>query len=208
MRDLAIVLADQDARAVVTALITKRWQSLGIRALSFDPELDITRDAAGKDSGCYFRGAALLSPRRKTHRHGLVILDEQWGGTPGWQAIEESVSRELKQEWGDDAEIVVIAPELEVWAFVQSEHIERALRWPEKNGPLRAWLEARDAWPASSAEPPDPKSALEKCAAQGRVRITPRWFEDFAGGSVGLTRCTDRSFQRLVAALRRWFPAG
>ena len=205
MRDLAIVLAEEDTNAVLSTLLTKRGPSLGIRPLDFDPAQDITRDAAGKDSGCYLRGASLLGPRRKTHRHGLVILDEQWAGSPGWQAIEAKLSQELAQEWGDQAEVVAIAPETEVWAFIQSEHLPKSLRWPEENGRLQTWLEERGAWPSGHAKPPDPKNALALLSREGGVRITPRWFEGLAG-SVGLTKCTDRAFLKFVATLRRWFP--
>jgi hypothetical protein len=173
--------------AVLTALLVRRWHSLGIRPLEFDPQQDITREAAGKDSGCFLRGASLLGPRKKTHRHGMVILDEQWGGSPGWRAIEDKVSSELEAEWGDQAEVIVVAPELEVWAFVQSDHLQRALAWPQRNGALRQWLERRGAWPADCPKPPSPKEALQQCARQGKVRITPRWFEEYAGGSVSLT---------------------
>jgi hypothetical protein len=206
VRDLAIVIADQEIRAVVTALLRRRWHSLGIRPLDFDPQEDALVEA-GRDSGCYLRGAALLAPRRKTHLHGLILLDEKWGGTPGREAIERKMTEELlKDGWDADAAVVVLSPELEIWAFVQSDHLARSLRWPELNGPIRDWLGARGEWPDGMPKPPCPKEALHKCARQGAVRITPHWFEDFAGGQVGLTSCTDRSFLRFRDVLRRWFP--
>jgi len=130
------------------------------------------------------------------------------GRHPGWRSIEKKVSDELAPVWGDDAEVIVIAPELEVWAFVASDHLATALRWPDKSGPLREWLARRDAWPAERAKPPDPKAALADCARQGHVRINPQWFGEFAGSPVGLSKCIDRAFLKLGAALRRWFPAG
>jgi hypothetical protein len=207
LRDLAVVLPDQDIGAVLTALLGRRHHALGLRALSFDPGQDVIREAAGNDSGCYLRGASLLAPRRKTHRHGLVILDEQWGGSPGRESIEKKVSEELARDWGSDAAVVVISPELENWVFVRSDHLPRALRWPERLGAPRTWLKEHGAWPENLPKPVDPKEALHLCAKQGGVRITPRWFEELAGSPIGLSSCTDPAFCKLVDTLQRWFPA-
>ena len=71
-------------------------------------------------------------------------------------------SEQLGCEWlGNRAEVIVLEPELEIWAFVPSPQLERCLCWSQSTR-LRDWFEKQGMWPQGHPKPARPKEALER----------------------------------------------
>jgi len=67
------------------------------------------------DPGLYTRANEFLQPYASTHRHAVVIVDAEWDGSPGEEAILKRMSEHLNNAgWAEGKGCaVVIAPELE-----------------------------------------------------------------------------------------------
>lgn len=197
MKDLVVLVADTDLQQVVSELLTRRTAALGIRP----PTFDAVR-ASNRDHECWQRGGKILSGYLTTHRHALVVFDAAFEGASGAERLRTDVQAQL-QAWEDRAAVVVVEPELEVWAFsARLTHLEQALGWDP--GTLRAALRA-EGWWGDEAKPDDPKGALQWAARQRRTTLNPRWFERLAA-QVSTQGCTDEAFRAFTDAVTRWFP--
>lgn len=78
--------------------------------------------------------------------------------------MRTEIAARLEQNgWQGRSEVVVIDPELEVWLWQHSPHVESALAFPA--GSLRAHLQQTGAWPAGPPKPTAPKEAIQaKCS--------------------------------------------
>ncbi len=77
--------------------------------------------------------------------------------------LERTVGERLHTSgWSDRGAVVVLDPELEVWVWSDSPHVDRALGWHGRTPPLRDWLSERGLWDAGAPKPGDPKRAVEE----------------------------------------------
>lgn len=199
--DLIVLVPDKDTEETLKAVLV-RTESLRIRRIRFG-----TLVHPYKDSGCFSTGVELLRTQLSTWAHGLVVFDRAWEGAPSTNPadLEHKVQGELdlmRPGWG---RCFVIDPELEIWLFSDSPHVDEALGWSGRSPSLREWLRQRGQWPEGSLKPPDPERAFRE--AMYKVRI-PAAASVFAGVArrVSLTRCQDRAFRGLVHQLQAWFP--
>lgn len=199
MKDLVCLAADKNIEAAVSGLLT-RPEALGIR--------DVTHDVVvhpRRDPGCYHEAHVFLRSFRGGYGHALVVFDRAWEGAPSQDAalLESSMRERLAADgWAD---VVVIEPELEVWVWSDSPHVDECLGWRGRNPDLRSWLRERALWPAGSIKPPDPKAAVEEALAAVRVPRSSSVYRNLAR-RVSVQRCSDPSFDRFRARLRDWFP--
>ena len=201
MTDLVVLCADVKIQACMKALLL-RPQVIGIRPVSSAVEVMV-----GKyDPGCFFNAHGYLAPRRSEFNHALVIFDRQWEGAPNISAtdMEEKVRQRLVPVWGDSCGVVVIDPELEVWVWSDSPHVDEVLGWKGKQPGLREWLQAEGLLAPGEVKPADPKVAVEKAVRKVQGRWTAGTCKTLAS-KVGLERCGDPSFCRLKAILQGWF---
>jgi hypothetical protein len=202
MSDLVCLVADKNMEAAVEGLLG-RPKALGIRPAKFDLLVHPRRDP-----GCFREAAEFLRTYRASHEHALVVLDREWEGAPGatademQQMLEEQLTRAGLRDW---AQVVIIVPELEVWLFSDSPHVEQSLGWSRQPERLRSWLDSQGLWPSTSDKPTDPKLAVEQALYHVRKPRSSSIYRALAS-TVSVERCTDPSFARLKALLRQWFP--
>jgi hypothetical protein len=180
--------------------------ALRCRAFSFDPREDLIRGIS--DPGTYRQAHVLLRPYLRTHRHAVVVLDNDWNGSPGVERIRNDISHLLRiNGWESDrSEVIVIDPELEAWLWQESPHIDTAFRYTGAIS-LRQWLSERGMWADGSAKPARPKEAVKAVSKSTGVPQSAAVYRRIAE-KVSVAGCTDPAFAMLCQALRRWFPEG
>lgn len=202
-QDLVILTADRSTEFVVSGIIG-RGRSLGIRPVTFrcfnHPE---------KDPGCCLAGHDFLRPFANHFRHALVIFDREGCGQEGQvrEDLETQVAERLfRAGWEGRAQAVVIDPELEMWVWSDSPHVDRVLGWHDRQPELRAWLMEQGFLDRQGTKPARPKEAFQAALRYVRKPLSPSLFSALAE-KVGLGRCTDPSFLKLKELLQTWFPA-
>lgn len=212
MNDIFFLVADKDMREAVAGLLDRDQihRILGCRPFAFDSRRDIKVATADKDPGLYVRANKLLQPFAAEYRHVVVIVDEEWDGSPGADAIEEQLRAHLADAgWSADAALaLVVCPEADVWLWSDSPHSARALGWPSWSE-LRPALEEQGWLDPGQTKPKHPKEAAE-WALKNAKRKAPRSAALYrqVASKVSITRCEDTALEQLLSALRAWFPEG
>lgn len=208
MRDCIFLLADKNMQAAFEGFLGRAGfsQSLGCGAFDFDPRHDIVVAAGDNDPGLYTRGHELLRPYQATHRHAVVVLDAEWEGSPGKDAIAEHLAENLKSTgWAEGAlAVIVIDPELENWIWQQNDHVARGLGFDTSNE-LMADPDLQKVWPAAQTKPSSPKEILETLLKKRRIPRSSAIYKQITS-QVSVRRCQDTAFQTMVETLRAWFP--
>jgi len=176
----------------------------GCSPIPFDPQVDIVR-APGNDPGVWRFSRDLLRAKEDSHRRAVVILDDDWNGSPGPAEIRSDVSRDLAPVWPQH-EVIVIVPELETWFWRDNPMLWRLMRWKDTE-PLspRQVLERAGLWPSDQAKPPRPKEAIGYLKKKHRIIVQNATFGQ-AAEHLSVRGCTDESFLLLAQTLRKWFP--
>jgi hypothetical protein len=179
--------------------------SLRCKAFSFDPRHDLIRGIS--DPNTYRQAHVLLRPFHRTHKHAVVVLDNDWNGSPGVERIREDVSHLLRiNGWeAPRFEVIVINPELESWLWQESPIVDAAFRYAGGVS-LRAWLRDRGMWADGEPKPARPKEAVAAVLKITRVPPSGAIYRQIVE-RVSITGCTDPAFALLCDSLRRWFPA-
>ncbi|MBI5244007.1 MAG: hypothetical protein HY922_10080 [Elusimicrobia bacterium] len=199
-KDLIVLVADKCMEAAVRGLLS-RHQSLGIRNVTADmhrhPE---------KDTGCRMHGVDFLATFTRHYCHALLMFDFEGCGDTTTLAREQEndLRRELGVGWGERADAIIIEPELDVWVWSPSPHVESILGWKDKVPSLREWL-VDNAYLREGASKPDrPKEALAAALRMVHKPPSSSLYEDLAR-NVSLKECVDPSFCRFRDMLKKWF---
>lgn len=201
MIDLVCLVPDKNIEATIDGLLA-RHQALGIRQIEFE-----IRVHPGHDPGCFQQPERILSLYTDNASHALVVLDQQWEGSPADTAAElerfldEALAKLGPAGW---AKAVVIGPEIEAWVFSSSPHVPTTLGWTEPKETFRAALETEGLWTSGKPKPDDPKRAVQWVLHRSRIPRSSSLYRKLAS-SVSLRGCEDRSFQRMIEILRGWF---
>jgi hypothetical protein len=211
MRDLFFLVADKNMREAVAGLLDRDqiYRILGCRPFAFDSRRDIRVAAADADPGLYVRAHTLLQPFVSEYRHAVVIVDEEWEGSPGASAIEERLRAHLADAgWSAEAALaLVVCPEADVWLWSDSPHSARVLGWPSWSE-LRPALEQQGWLVPGQTKPKRPKEAAD-WALKNAERKAPRSAALYrqVASTTSVKRCKDAALERLLNAIRGWFPA-
>jgi hypothetical protein len=200
MKDLGCVAADKNIEAVLHGLLS-RPEALGIRAI--DAQVFVHPN---RDPGCFKSGPGYLRASCRGFRHALLIFDRAWEGAPTRVATDLEATVRARLSPPGWAEVVVIEPEVDIWAWSDSPHVDEILGWKGRTPKLRTWLETEGLRTPGASKPHDPKEALAHALAQVNLPRSSSVYRELAN-QVELTHCTDASFGRLCAILRRWFGA-
>jgi hypothetical protein len=199
MKDLVCLVADKNMEAAVTELV-RRYEALGIPQIATDVFVHLRRDP-----GVFREGVEFISPFRNEYRHGLLFLDAAWEGAPS--DIQAQMDRALDNAGlGKWARAIVIDPELEVWVWSDSPHVDQALGWAKHQPALRLWLQKKGLWLDGDLKPKDPKSAVEFALSEVRKPRSSTIYRSLAQ-NVSVKRCRDSAFMRLRDTLQEWFGA-
>lgn len=201
-KDLVVLVADKKIEFTVRGLLT-REKALNIRELTVSfyahPE---------HDPGCLLRSHDFLRPFVNQYAHALVLLDYEGSGQEEKtrEELEANIEKELSiTGWGDRAAAIVIDPELEMWIWSDSSHVDDVLGWKGRNPPLKVWLEESGYLNERQIKPDRPKEAMEKALMLVRKPLSASLYSQLAE-RVGIERCIDASFVKLKETLQRWFP--
>jgi hypothetical protein len=189
--------------ATIAGLL-ERSQSLGITPITCDLFVHPHRDP-----GCLNEADDFLRALAGAYRSALVLFDHQGCGREGIppdQLAEEVKGRLERKGWEGRAEVVVLAPELEVWAWSDSPHVSRCLGWADRRPALREWLATTGRWSAAQAKPSQPKEALEAALREVRKPRSSATYLELAR-TVSLQGHNEPAFLRFTQALQRWFGA-
>ena len=202
-RDLIVLVADKNMEAVINGLLS-RHASLGIRTVTSD-----IRRHPEKDCGCRTGGIEFLSAFANQYEHALLMFDFEGCGVEAKtaQEIENEMEEALGNYWGDRGSVVVIDPELDIWVWSESPHVDRVLGWADRTPNLRNWIVSQGYMLPDQEKPIRPKEALEKALYVAKKPRSSAIYQSLAE-RVSLARCSDRAFKKLRETLRRWFPEG
>jgi len=204
-KSLIVLTADKNAQFAIRGILS-RQQSLGIRRLVQDAVEYITHPE--KDPGVLRTARLLLSPFLRTHAHALAIMDREGSGcgTSPAEQVEEQIAADLRVAgWTDRVAALVIDPELDVWVWADSPHVEAEIGWADQSTNLRAWLVQKGFLFSAEGKPLRPKEALEAALRHVRMPRSSALYRSLAE-KVSLARCTDRAFLKLKMILQSWFP--
>ena len=199
MKDLVILAADKNAEFALRGLLG-RPMALKIRKVDADVFVHPERDP-----GCLNRGAQFLASLSKQYRFALLVFDLSGCGreAEGALALEQAVEASLASAWAERSAAIVLDPELEVWVWSDSPHVDAALGWNE--GALRPWLVGQGLLASGATKPADPKAAVEAARRKvGKPRSSAIYGE--IASKVSVERCTDRALAKFRSRLTEWFP--
>jgi len=202
LRELIVLVADSNTEYTIKGLLS-RPEALGIRRLSTSAVRHPERDP-----GCLLRAPEFLRPFCGRYHRALVMLDREGSGREGElrEDLERDLEHRLAADWHDRAAAVVLDPELEVWLWSDSPHVDAVLGWRDRSPDLRSWLRERSLLAGNSIKPRQPKEAVEKAL---RVVWKPRSSVLYRrlAEQVSLRRCDDPAFRKFRTVLQSWFPA-
>lgn len=201
-KNLIALVADRAMRGVMEQVL-RRPESLGIRPID-----SMVTSEDRHDPACAMEGVELLGEYAREFDHAILMFDHEGSGREreSPEEIEASLDAEfLRSAWGARARTIVVAPELEVWLWGGSPHVDNAIGWRGRPRSLRRWLAEEGWWPEDAVKPPRPKEAFRAATREARTTVDFRIMQEIASRA-SYRRCSDRAFLRLGDTLRTWFP--
>jgi hypothetical protein len=200
-KDLVILVADADMESVVTGLVA-RPRALGIRAgITFD----VFRHPR-RDPGVFHQAHEFLRNRQNQYRYALVMFDRVGSGQESQPAdwLEAEVRHRLDAAgWKGRCAVVVLDPELEVWAFANSPHVVQVIA----DGDEALYRQILRAQPVSAyGKPACPKEVMEDLLRKKGIPRSSALYKKLAE-QVSLSACQDPTFQRFRRIFQGWFEA-
>jgi len=203
-KELIVLVADKSMKVSLDTVLG-RHQALGIRPLrpaDYDVIVQINYDSSVLLSAHDF-----LRSQSHRYRHALVLCDRHGCGREDWsrEELETDLENRLRLcGWQSRSAAVVIDPELEVWMWTDSPHLDEILGWRGRRPGLREWMREKGFWPEEHAKPDAPQRCLDEalyCVQKPRSSALFRAVAE----RVSLRRCQDPAYLKLVATLRAWF---
>lgn len=200
MKDIVILVADKNTEFAVKGLLT-RGPSLGIGKIAADIFVHPHRDP-----GCLLESHIFLRGYASRYSRALVIFDHDGCGQEAQTRteLEQQVEVSLMTTgWPAGSVAAVVShPELEVWVWSTSPHVDEAIGWPAST--LRPWLKEQGLLNELNAKPDDPKGTLERALQEKKTPRSSSLYQSIAS-KVSLDGCTDPAFQKLRLTLTKWF---
>ncbi len=194
MKDLFVLVADADMKAVMEVLLKEKYQyQLGIKKLDFE----IYRHPK-KDSGVRKDSVEIFLNQYSEFYKGLVMLDYDGSGfKDSPQELEKRIKEDIIKytSWSKkNVEVIVIYPEIEIWVWGVAD------KFPEI-------FHNKDIPRYSGRKPLHPKEEFEKILRKVGRSLSPGLFEEIARkvSRHHIDNCRDRAFRKLVDTLRGWF---
>ncbi len=122
------------------------------------------------------------------------------------KALQESLNESFAiSAWGEQAKAIVLAPELEVWIWGDSPHVDEVTGWRNREPGLRQWLVGLGYLQEGEAKPSRPKEAFEAALREAQKPRSASLYLQIAK-KVSLRRCKDTAFLEFKSILVNWFP--
>jgi hypothetical protein len=200
-KDLVVLTADKNAQYAIRGILARH---LAINIRPVEAELFVHPE---KDPGILLRAHEFLRSFTNKYNHAIVVMDREGCGQDDQErsSLERKIQTNLQiSGWDDRAIAIVIDPELDIWVWSDSPHVERILGWEDRQPNLRSWLLQNDFFQTDRLKPARPKEALESALRQVRKPRSSAIYEELAK-NVSTERCTDPAFTKLRDILRQWF---
>lgn len=205
MKNLVLLVPDKNIEHTIKGVLT-RHQALGIRQLVYQRDFDCFVHPE-HDPGCLRTSESFLRPFANQYEHALVLFDREGCGKDQLprEIIEQEVETRLSQSgWDGRANVIVLDPEIEIWVWSDSPHVNKVLGWEGKQPDLRTWLANQSFLAPGQLKPERPKEAMETALRQsGKSRSSALYFQ--LAEKVSLNRCVDPAFLKLKNTLQQWF---
>lgn len=201
-QDLVILVADKSMESAVSGLLS-RHQALQIR-----PVASTVYVHPHRDPGCRLRGHEFLRSSVNDFEHAILMFDREGCGKESASREElelEAVNNLSESGWGYRGEVIVIDPELDVWFWSDSPHVDQVLGWKGQKPDLKAWLRQTGFLGEEDVKPERPKEAMKEALKERKKPRSASMFRQLAE-KVSFARCTDPAFLKLKETLQRWFP--
>jgi len=198
MKDLVILVADKDMEFSLYGILQRYFYDRKIKYKIYPHNLH--------DPGVYKQAADFLRPLQKEYRYALVVFDKEGSGQE--KRSTEQIYDEIKEKlaingWNERSEVIIIEPELEIWAWINSIHIAEALGWTTYSE-LAKFIRDKKLWPENMNKPLRPKEAFELALREKRIPRSPSIYKKIAD-KVNFTRCEDRALKKLLSIFQEWF---
>jgi hypothetical protein len=182
--------------------VISRFDSLGIRPISFDIFVHPQNDPA-----CLKTSDQFLRSFVNLYRYALVAFDRDGSGrTEHRELLEREVEARLAQVgWQDRSAVIVFEPELEIWVWSRSPHVDEILGWTNQPDPLRTWLTQQNYLQEGQHKPGRPKEAMEAVLKKVRKPRSASIYLQLAQ-KVSLQGHSEPAFAKFQATLQKWFP--
>jgi hypothetical protein len=204
-KDIVFLVADTQTKFALIGLIS-RHQSIQIKSIPTD-KFDIYTHPE-QDSGCLLHSHTFLRQFINQYAYSIVIFDRDGCGREHLprQSLEQDVENLLSiNGWGKRTSVIVIDPELEIWVWSDSPHVDELLGWGGRQPDLRTWLTHRGSLIDGEYKPNLPKEAMEAALKEARKPRSSSIYQQLAQ-RVSLARCIDPAFIKLRTTLQNWFP--
>jgi hypothetical protein len=203
-QDLVILVADRNMEAAISGIISRN-NSLGIRRISYKVYPHVHRDP-----GCRLEGHLFLRPYAQSYSYAIVMFDREGCGQDhlSRDELEAGVEQNLfNTGWQGRAAALVLDPELEIWVWKDSPHVEAAFGWTGRQPNLRTWLSQKGYLRAGEQTPSRPKEAMEEALRIVRKPRSSAIYSQLAQ-TVGFRDCNNPTFMKLRNTLQQWFRSG
>ncbi len=210
-RPCVILVADSNMAAVFRGYFGRdQWhRSLGCAPFEFDAETgqDLLVDEGGNDPGVYSRAHELLRPYQRSHERALVVLDCEWGGSPGQSKIVADITANLVASgWRENAvKVIAIEPELENWLWQDNPCVKLQCCATGTSRRCVTVLEQQGCGLEGQGKPPRPKEAAGRGTAANAPAALLRNLGEVRR-RISIKGCSDAAFLELHATLQAWFP--
>lgn len=200
IKDLILLVPDRDIEATLKGLLN-RHKALGIRPVTFD-----IRVHPNRDPGCYGESDRFLQSFIKQYYYSLVVFDyEGCGCRENRNEAERKVEDKLNNVgWAERSRAIVLYPELEIWVWNKSPHVEEVLGWKNQEKPLRQWLVDKGYCSELYGKPERPKEAMEAVLRVVKKPRSSAIYQQLAE-RVSLDGHTEPAFVKLKESLFHWF---
>jgi hypothetical protein len=199
MKDLIVLVADENMRATIKTLLEERYQSLNIRKICADIFVH-----PGRDPGVFKRAHEFLMGFCGSYRYALVMFDYEGCGQEHYPPVRvrEDLLRRLQSSgWQRRCEVIVLVPELEAWVWSKSPHVSKVLGLERQQ--MQSIVNQFDPDP-KTGKPKKPKEAMEKCLRSSKIPRSSSLYAELAR-KVSLKHCSDPAFLQFRGVLQLWF---
>lgn len=199
-KSLLLLVPDKNTQFALNGALG-RPEALGIDKITFEVLVH-----SGRDGGVRTSGAALAALKRKQFSHLLMVFDHEGCGAEDRSVNDLIVDIEdsLKPVWQNEACVVVIEPEVDIWMWGNDNVLAELLTWKESLS-IREWLKAAGFTFNALDKPERPKECMEAILKHLKEPRSSSLYAKIAS-KISLNRCSDPAFKRLKDALQRWFP--
>lgn len=205
MTRLVVLVADKDAEVIIRVILSERYHSLGLPKLIENEDYKIIKHN-GRDPGVFASGSDVIALLRSQFSHALVIIDQEWGGTPGNSIdIKQQLGSKLRPTWGEQHLVVVPEPEIDAWIWAKNNtHVSASLGadWEQ----IMSIARAHSWWMPDEPKPSRPKELLDAVVykVKNQRHHTSGIFAQIAK-QISLNNCVDPAFNEMKLWLQEIF---